>query len=279
MDLRRNLGNTIESAKHLLNYQPFILSDTVETGAGYSWIYGGDPRVSPPLVLDKTQMSATDWSVAVDANARARKMYDDQLDEIARRFPGATLLDVACNNGYFPVGAELRGLKGTGMDYGDYSKSVAFLNKTLKTSAKFVHAAYDSRSHTLPSLGNFDVTVMSAIVCHLPDPLNFLAAVAKITTKALLFWGQIVNSSALFVSLQPPHENLSDLRDFPHSFNDNTRISRGLFELSIKRLGFREIIEIAPREGWLKQLHSPLPFTLEEELTKGSRHHALLAIR
>ena len=134
-------------------------------------------------------------------------MYDDLLGEVAQRFPGASLLDVACNNGYFPVGAELRGMRGTGIDLGDYSASIGFLNKCLGTRARFLHQWYDLHTHTFPSMEKHDVVVMSAIMCHIPDPLNFLAAAAKRAAKAFLFWGQIVETDTLVVSYQPPHRN------------------------------------------------------------------------
>lgn len=116
-------------------------------------------------------------------------MYEDLLDEIAQQFPHASLLDVACNNGYIPVGAELRGMRGAGMDLGDYGASVAFLNKCLGTGARFFHQWYDSRIHAFPSDIKYDVVVMMAIMCHIPDPLHFLAAAANRAEKAFLFWG------------------------------------------------------------------------------------------
>src|SRR3954470_21659487 len=47
MDLRKFLRGDIEPATRVLSYQPFILSDDVETGAAYSWMRGGDPRTAP----------------------------------------------------------------------------------------------------------------------------------------------------------------------------------------------------------------------------------------
>jgi SAM-dependent methyltransferase len=279
MDLREQLRGAIEPAAAVLNYQPFILSDEVQTGAAYSWVCGSDPRVAPPLVFRQKELSADDWRLAAEANGRLRAMYDDLLDEIARRFPGGSLLDVACNNGYFPVGAELRGMRGTGMDLGDYSNSVSLLNRVLGTRARFANVAYDSRTHALPDLGKFDVTVMSAIMCHLPDPLNFLAAVGRVTTRALLFWGQMVETDALVVSLQAPHPSLSGLADFPHCFNDNTRVSRGLFHEAMRQMGFKEIVEIPPRPTWLMQFSAARNIPLEREFKEGSAHLALLAIR
>ncbi|MCP3391901.1 class I SAM-dependent methyltransferase [Bradyrhizobium sp. CCGB12] len=280
MDLRKFLRGDIDTASRVLDYQPFILSDDIETGAAYSWLRGSDPRTEPALVLRRKEMDPADWRIAVDTNARLRAMYEDILDEIAVRFPGQTLLDVACNNGYFPVGAEIRGMRATGIDLGNYGPAVQLLNDALGTQARFIHASYNSRTHELPDIGQFDVTVMSAIMCHLPDPLYFLAAVGKATKRALIFWGQLVETERLLISYQPPHPNLSSLPDFPHSFNDNTRISAGMFKEATRQMGFRDVIEIKPKPTWLTQLVVPRGIPLESELgTEGSRHVALIAVR
>jgi SAM-dependent methyltransferase len=214
-------------------------------------------------------------------------MYEDILDEIALRCPGGSLLDVACNNGYLPVGAELRGMRGTGIDGGrHYSRSVKFLNDRLGTRARFVHGRYDSRSHRLARtrlwpLGRetFDVSVVSAIVCHMPDPLNFLAAVGRITAKMLVFWGQMVDTDALLVSYQPPHPSLSKLPDFPHCFNDNTRLSRGMFNEAMRLMGFPTVTEMPARSNWLTALAGPAEQPLDQELRHGSRHVVMIANR
>src|SRR5580700_3911246 len=140
MDLRAHLhGVDIEAAAAVLNYQPFILSDEIQTGVAYSLLHSDDPRVAPQLVFRKSTCAPERWDNAVVANGRLRAMYDDMLDEMSLLFPGGTLLDVACNNGYFPVGAELRGMRGTGMDLGNHSGAVSLLNDALGTKAKFVH--------------------------------------------------------------------------------------------------------------------------------------------
>jgi len=281
MDLRLNIETTeqINQAANVLNYQPFILSDDLQTGVAYSWQYAKDPRVSPPLVFRRKDYLEQEWISVSQSNARLRSMYEDLLDEVSARFTGGSLLDVACNNGYFPVGAELRGMRGVGMDLGDYSAAVATLNTILGTRAKFLHRHYDSITHVLPIGEQFDVVVASAIMCHLPDPLHFLAALGKIAHKAILFWGQMVDTDELLVAYSPPHANLSSLTEFPVCFNDNTRISRGLFEQSMKLMGFREIIEIPPRDTWVLGLHESRGIPLDQEIKTGSRHVALLAMR
>lgn len=274
----------VSLAAKVLDYQPFILSENVQTGAAYSWAYSDDPRTKPSLVFNRLDNSEHDWNRIVDSNARLRTMYDDILDEVAFRFPGGSLFDVACNNGYFPAGAELRGLRGTGMDMGDYSRSFSILNKALGTKAKFLHLMYDSQRHELPIHDQFDVVVASAIMCHLPDPLPFLAAIGKIARQAILFWGQVIDSEQMIISHKSPHPELSRLTKFPHSFNDNTRISRGMFQESMRLMGFKSVMELEHRNTWLPQflpysLDSNAPKTLDEELKTGSKHTAFLALR
>lgn len=285
MDLRRFNPTEAQQrrAAGALDYQPFIISDEVQTGVAYSWMHTGDPRVKPPLVFRCG--GEHDWALVTDANRRLAAMYDDLLDEVAKRFPGGTLLDVACNNGYFPVGAELRGMRGTGSDANRrYWHSFRVLNDIAGTSARYRRYVYDPGKHSLCALtrygprvrGRYDVVVASAIMCHTPDPLHFLAELARLG-GAILFWGQVVDSERLLVAYNPPQPGLSRFSTFPIGFNDNTRLSRGLFYKSLELLGFREIVEIPERDSWLR-----LPYTaatLDEELARGSRHIALLALR
>lgn len=274
----------VDHAARVLNYQPFILSENIQTGAAYSWAYSDDPRHRPSLVFQLSDYPEHDRNRIIDANTRLRAMYDDLLDEVAARFPGGSLFDAACNNGYFPVGAELRGMRGAGMDMVDYSESFSLLNKALNTNAKFMNLVYDSQKHAMPIQDEFDVVVASAIMCHLPDPLNFLAALGKLAKRAILFWGQLLDTEQLLVSYKPPHPELSRLTSFPHGFNDNTRISLGMFKESMRLMGFKSVTEIAHRNTWLPQflpysLDAHPPKTLDEELKTGSRHVALLALR
>ena len=285
MDLRPFSPNAAQRqrAARELNYQPFILSDDLQTGAAYSWVKGTDPRVKPQLVFQRRQHNAEEWERITDANRRLAAMYDDMLDAVAKRFPGGRLLDVACNNGYFPVGAELRGMRGYGVDLGPYASALSVLNDICGTHASFRRCAYDPRTHNVRRWAGYgprlfsrhDVVVASAIMCHLPDPLYFLAELARLG-DAILFWGQMLSSDHLLVSYQQPHTALSLPRLFPHCFNDNTRISRGLFDLAMRRLGFREVIELTG-EHWLKELMAPTVFP--DEVSTGSQHRALLAVR
>ena len=279
MDLRGKLtAEEAERALLLLSHQPFILSDAIQTGVAYSWYEVDDERIEPPLIFRRDQWR-DQWDKISDFNGRLRALYDDILDELAARFPGGSMLDVACNNGYFPIGAELRGMRGTGLDMRDFTATFDLLNKALGTQATFLARSYDSRTHKLPIADRFDICVASAITCHLPDPLYFLAELARVADKAILFFGQVVNTDALLVSYFPPHPSLSGLTDFPHSFNDNTRFSMGMFKESMRLCGFSTVIEIPWRPTWPPGVFEQRHSDLETELNEGSRHVVLLATR
>lgn len=268
-----------ERAAEVLNYQPFIISDDIQTGVAYSWFHSDDPRVVPPLVFRKSEY-ADRWEQVVQTNQKLRELYDGCIREIANRYPGGTLFDIACNNGYFPVQAELMGIApSAGMDAGQqHGDSIRFLNSVLGTHASFIHGVYDTATHKAPIKGQYDVVVASAIMCHLPDPTHFLSYLGSIARKAVFFWGQIVDTDIPMVAYNPPH-NALDLRQgatpFPHCFNDNTRMSRGLIELSFRLMGFNTI-EYLPTNI----LNAAGPTDLKTELVQqGSKHCAILARR
>jgi SAM-dependent methyltransferase len=253
----------IAKAESVLNYQPFIISDDLQTGVAYSWLYAHDPRVKPPLLFRRGDPA---WNQAAEANEGLRKLYDGFIEQIAARFDGGSLFDVACNNGYFPVRAEMLGMKGcAGSDfYKSYRYSIRFLNTVIGTHVRFMHAPYHPIKRRVPTWRWFDVVVASAIMCHLPNPLDFLAALARVAGRAIFFWGALAGGDAMTVLYQRPHRALQHAAwRFPYGFNDDTRVSRPLFEFSMRELGFSEIVELTEAPGALR-----LP-----------GHYGLLAIR
>src|SRR5579864_1334309 len=94
MDLRI-FGITPEQAKlgaKLLDYQPFILSDDLQTGIAYDWLYGDTDRYGyhdpGRYVVDKSTVPAEVWERFASANRRLRFMYDhwiEQICSLARR--------------------------------------------------------------------------------------------------------------------------------------------------------------------------------------------------
>jgi len=252
MDLRPHLtAAQVPIGARVLNYQPFILADDLQTGIAYSWFRGGDPREQPPLVFRYSDWGA-EWEQISARNGALRRMYEDFILEIARRYPAGSLLDVACNNGYFPVRAELAGMRRcAGIDLGrHYRYAVRFLNDVLGTSAKFMHGRYDPRERSMTPGRRYDVVCASAILCHLPDPLEFLACLGRTANEAIFFWGKVIETNEFIIAYDKPHLAFSD-EPFPYGFNSDTQLSRGLLIWSLEKMGFREVIELPQREGWL----------------------------
>ena len=283
MDLRHlNLsGSLAEEAFRVLDYQPFVITDDIQTGVAYSWLYSEDPRESPPLRFRRQEWSQEDWRKISSSNQGLRAMYDSFVRTIAAKYPGGSLLDVGCNNGYFPVAAELAGMRRcAGIDQGPQNaEAVRFLNQTLGTSAEFLPRQYSpERRCAEPLPRKFDVACASAILCHIPDPLNFLSYLASLANEALFFWAQVIDADYFIVSYSRPHAHLSSFHDFPYYFNDNTRLSLGLLSHSMASLGFTRLTEIPKESDWITMPEGP-GGSLEVELATGSRHRALLFSR
>jgi hypothetical protein len=243
----------VKAASTALNYQPFIIADDIRTGVAYSWLHSKDPRDDPfyRFVFRRDKVPADVWEKAAEANDRLATMYDDFVAEIARHYPGGSLLDVGCNNGYLPVRAELSGMRRcAGTDRRSHQwAAIKVLNSITGTSVSFLNRAYDSRTHGARIRKRFDVVVASAVMCHLPDPLNFLAFLGSLANEAVFFWGQMIDSDEYLVGYNEP--NRFRREPFPWGFDDNTRLSRGLFRRSVELMGFREIVELPYRETWL----------------------------
>ncbi len=256
MDLRKyRLGDVeVRQASQLLHYQPFILSDDLQTGVARSWLYDEDSGKSggpAEWLCDRRQVSPEYWNQFADANARLRTMYEDWIDCIVEHVPGGSLVEVGCNTGYFLVRAQQKGMKEcAGYDLGPFGPAIAFLNKTLGTQVRFHDQGYDFYRHTLAGCKGYDVALASAVLCHLPDPLHFLASLGKIARKAVFLFASTVESEELTIHYSQPNRFYQD-RVFPYNFDDATRLSRGLLFKSMEWMGFRKRVEVRYRESWL----------------------------
>ena len=191
------------------------------------------------------------WEKADDVNRRLRLMYDDWLDVIAARLPGASVAEIGCNTGYLLVGAQRRGMGScTGVDLGDYSPSISFLNKTLGTRVRFKNAAYNSWKHEVRGLAPHDVVIASAVMQHISDPLYLLAFLGRTAKKALFLFSGMGDTDAFQVYYNEPNR-FDKSTTFPVCFNNDVGLSRGLLMRSLGLLGFKEIVEIPWRPEWL----------------------------
>lgn len=249
-------GKQVKQGTELLGYQPFILSDDVQVGVAYSWLYesdGGrnnqndfckDRRTTPPDV----------WEKFVTSNQQLRNMYNDWIDAVCNEFPdkkSLSVVDVACNTGYFPVMFSLRGFeKCVGYDRENYGPSISYLNNIFGTNAKFMHEQYDSWTHTIRNCNIYDISVASLIMNHISDPLYFLAFLGKITRKALLLFTGMGETEQFLVYYSKPNRFYAN-DEFPTCFDNDTGLSRGLLYESLRAIGFQRIIEIEYRDSWL----------------------------
>jgi SAM-dependent methyltransferase len=283
MDLRARMSSDtlVQEALQVLDYQPFVIRDDIQTGVGFSWLHWPDPRVSPPLVFKRADWSESDWIKITSSNQGLRAMYQAFIRMIAENYPGGSLLDIGCNNGYFPVAAEVAGMRGcAGVDQGDHQgRAIRLLNAALGTGVEYFQRQYSPEQRSAEPLARkFDVVCASAILCHIPDPLHFLAYLASLANEALFFWGQVLNTESFIISYNKPHPNLSSFQTFPYDFNDNTRLSWGLLKHSMSSLGFGRQLEIAQENSWIPMPEGP-GGDLESELAHGSRHRAFLFMR
>jgi hypothetical protein len=279
VDLRPfNLSQAeVQKAASVLNYQPFVITSDLQTGVGYSILHAIDARVGGTLVFQRKDWAVEEWDKITSANQCLRAMYDAFAKAIAKQYPGKTFLDVACNNGYIPVAARKAGMGPcAGTDAGvHFGESIDFLNGVLGTDVEFFHRIYSPIEQCAPLPRKFDVVCASAILCHLPDPLNFLVYVGSLANEAVFFWGQVIDSDHFIVSYNKPHTNLGGAYPFPYAFNDNTRLSLGLFKHAMHSMGFSRLMEV-PYTSWIPEYTGR---NLDSELAGVSRHRALLFMR
>jgi hypothetical protein len=256
MDLRKYglSPNEVKRGTGVLNYQPFILSDDIQTGVAYSWLYGaegGRAARAGEFLCYRGTVAPELWDQFTDANARLRAMYEDWLDAIAGTYAGGSLLDPACNNGYFLSGALLRKMKrATGYDRVDYTSALQFLNDTTGTDATFIHRAYSPWTHRIDDCEPHDVVVASLILCHISDPLYFLAFLGKMAKEALfLFTGMGTQPGYAVYYSKPNRFYTAD--EFPVCFDNDVGTSRDLLFDSLALMGFKNIRILEHRPTWL----------------------------
>lgn len=252
MDLRpyKPTKQQIIEAQKYLDYQPFILSDTVQTGVGYGFLYGE----GKPFMIEKDKATKEEWKNFTDANGRMRKMYDDWVDAtcaVVGNIKGLTIAEMGCNTGYFLYRFMEKGAaKAFGFDRNDLTPAFNILNNITGYNVKFKQNSYDLLTHTAKGVKKYDIVISSAVICHLSDPLNYINFLASTTKKVLLVHTRISDENEYVITLGEANRYYKD-DPFPICFDNNTTISKGLFLESMRLTGFNRVQEIEYRDDWL----------------------------
>jgi len=249
-------------------YQPFIFTDNFLSGIGYSWVTGEliiamdkvnnisyqwqAPNI--PLKEIKNYITEKNWELFTDCNTRLRHMYDSWIDYTlnAADYPlNYSVIDTASNAGYFLYKFK-DNAAGTciGYDLLDFSEVYNTLNELTEYDVKFFNKSYDMNKHKIPDCPSADIVISSAIMCHLSDPLNYLAFLGSITKKALLLFTSVDNTD-IYQIIYDGAKVYYPNAQFPNCFDANTRISKGVLMFGLKELGFSEIIELPYSDSWI----------------------------
>jgi SAM-dependent methyltransferase len=235
-----------------MGYQPWVFADDFECGVGLEFErddYSGLiylPEIDPPKTLRFIEPHKLASFRA--ANAGLRRLYEglaDRLCVILDEVGGSTTLDVGCNSGYFPIAFSRRGvLRATGCDREKgFSDSVALLNEIVNSKAEFVSAHYDPRLRAITDAEPADLVTSLAVVCHVSDPLQHLAALGALARKALFVWTIVNEDDSMTIHYGEPRGDYSEDK-FPFCFDNRVLPSRSLLRRSFELLGFKDIVEL-----------------------------------
>jgi SAM-dependent methyltransferase len=253
----------------LLCYQPFSFDDSFEVGVGWEFTKGEFaglihwPDVPEHLLHSPEFRRLLSDPAEINqfraSNLALSRTYDDFADAIVERFggdvSGLSFMDVGCNSGYMPAAFALRGAGETiGIDREDYSETIGLLNDVLGTGIRFEQRAFDPRTRRIEGLPEADVVTSMLLMCHLPDPMGFLAEVGRSARKALFIWNGVVQDARLRIQYGEADKYYADA-SFPHGFDYDTRLSTGLMLASLRMMGFTEIHQLDVAPGGLEGGH------------------------
>lgn len=268
MDFRGRISaRQIEAARRLmfrgiLSYQPYIFSDDLAVGAGFSIVAGfteSPPAIycpdagasdADPVFLSREVAKDGQRDAFFAANDAMRGFYEDMIDHVTAEIGDIsqmTVADVGCNSGYFPLSFARRGArKVKALDRVDYGPTIELLNEICGTSVEFGLWSYDG---SIKAREQFDLVVSTAVLCHLSDPLHHLAWLGSSARKALMVFTPCHNDDDHSIRFHAVNRYYSG-DDFPYCF-DMTTISKKLLRLSLERMGFTRIIELDAASRWM----------------------------
>lgn len=254
MDLRKYKLSPADlaQAKASLHYQPFRISEEIQSGIAYDWIHN-----KGVFQVDRREVDDATWKAFDTLNNNLRITYDGWLDEIAACYGdlrSASALDIACAEGYFLHGLKQRGA-GRCIGYDIASRpniSTSLLNRVLGHDVEFRKVAYDMRHHTVPGAEPADIVIASAIMGHLSDPTFFLEFLGSMTKRLLFVYSAFEDTDVFRVTYEGPRVHHDASAKFPLCFSGRTTVSTSLFHFAMKELGFTRVIE-APQRVHLPQ--------------------------
>lgn len=254
MDLRKfnPSAKQVEDCKKYLRYQPWIISDDCRTGAADDWV-----NHSGFLIMERNNVSAADWDRFSEMNERMRTMYASWVNsvcDLVGPLKDLTVIDTASNEGQFLFQFLEKGAKRCiGHDLApECGIMVNLLNDITGLNAEFINEPYDMMTHKIPRAEKGDVVISSAIMCHLSDPLYYLAFLGSITKKALFLFTAVDTAPGFRITYSGARAYYNN--PFPICFDAMTFVSRTLIDFGLKELGFTRIIELPYQEDWVPRV-------------------------
>ncbi len=236
----------IDEARRHLFYQPFKISDDVQSGVAYDWAYG-----KGIFQADKRLVDPETWAAFDHLNEQLRITYDYWLRSIAKSYgdmSAALVVDTACAEGYFLYGLLGHGAgRCIGYDISDrMAGAIGFLNRVTERHVEFRNIPYDMRQHKISGAPLADIVISSAIMVHLSDPTFYLEFLGSITQKVLFLYSAFEESDEFRITHEFPRMHHDNDAKFPLCFSGRTTISTGLLKFALADLGFNQVIELPP---------------------------------
>jgi hypothetical protein len=258
-----------------LRYQPFIIADDIEGGAGQTL---SDCSAVLDHVFDDTAyydaaLHSGPGRLAADPvrfrarNAEWRRFFEVIGELIAGRFgkevASLSIGEIGCNAGLHLFNlARLGAASCTGYDRTDFADTFELLNEILGTAVRFELGNWDSLTHRFEGalVSEHDLMISGAVLNHQSDPLQHLAFVCDRARRAVLLWVQTApeldrcggQAPCALVFPDDPTKCLGYL-PFPHYFNAEIRFSEALLRVSLRELGFENVEKLmlpCPNPGW-----------------------------
>ncbi|MFQ5457908.1 MAG: class I SAM-dependent methyltransferase [Myxococcota bacterium] len=166
--------------------------------------------------------------------------YTATLDEIEKRTPVGSLLDVGCGVGHFLAAAVRRGWRAQGVEPSPWPASHARENSGLSVrTATLEDAAFREAS--------FDVVTLWSTVEHLPDPPAVLREGFRVLRPGGAMWVAVPNTRSLGVLLHGLAE--SNLAKPEHLFHFNVSNLRRLLVGQVGLEGVERVYLWGDRRG------------------------------